>query len=457
MNKKIQINTFSRRFALSVTGATSLSFGLLLPATAAEFRSMDGTGNNIADPDFGATETELLRLAENAYEDGISIPRGGDPTTLSSARAISNAISAQSASIPNSQGVSDWVWQWGQFLDHDLSLTPIPTAEPFNIEVPLDDTTFTPGGTIEFNRSAFEAGTGTDTSNPREQFNEITAYLDASSVYGSDDGRAEDLRTHDGTGQLLTTTGANGEILLPFNTFGLDNDNGPGPNPNPEDFFIAGDDRANEQVGLIAIHTLLVREHNRTAAELEARLDGGDAELIAKRDEAIADPDNGVDDEGDFIYESTRKVVGGIVQIITYEEWLPIILGEDALEEYDGYDDTVDAGISTEFSTAAFRFGHTMLSPDLLRVDNDGNLVDALSLRDSFFNPDEVFNNGIDTIFLGLASQEAQEVDTQIIDDVRNFLFTNVAPIGFDLPALNIQRGRDHGIPPINVVRAALG
>jgi peroxidase len=397
----MSINTFSRRLALSLTGAVTLSLGMLLPAAAAEFRTFNGSENNMSNPTFGEAHSNLLRLAPNAYEDGISQPRGGFSSSLPSPRAISNAVSAQSVSIPSSSGVSDWVWQWGQFLDHDLSLTPIPTDEPFNIPVPTGDPFFDPNSTgtqeIGFNRSAFDPTTGTGMGNPREQFNEITAYIDASNVYGSDQGRAEALRTNDGTGKLIAGTADNGEKLLMLNTVGLPNDTG--GDPNTTEFFLSGDVRANEQAGLIASHTLFMREHNRIADDLKARLDDGDAGLIAKRDAAIADPDNGVDDEGDFIYESARKVVGAKIQFITYNEWLPIILGDEALDGYGGYDETVDAGISTEFSTAAFRFGHTMLSPNILRVENDGD-VQALSLRDSFFNPNEIFDNGVDSILL---------------------------------------------------------
>ena len=442
MNKKITI---------TLTSVTALSMGILLPAHAAEFRSIDGTGNNIANPTYGSMDSDLIRLSGVGYEDGFSVPRGGqDPSILPNPRAISNAVSAQSLSIPNAQGVSDWVWQWGQFLDHDLSLSPVDEGEDstFNIPVPTGDPFFDPFNTgtqeIGFHRSEFNV----DGSGVRQQFNEITAYIDASNVYGSNTTRVNALRTNDGTGQLAASTAVNGEKLLMWNTFGLPNETG--GSPNGEDFFLSGDVRANEQVGLLAVHTLFMREHNRIADDIKTRLDNGETALTEKLD------DSGLS-EGDFIFESARKVVGAQMQVITYEEWLPVILGENALENYSGYDDTIDAGISTEFSTAAFRFGHTMLSPELLRVDNDGNLVKSLSLQDSFFDPEEVRQNGINTLLMGLASQQAQEVDTFLVDDVRNFLFGPPGAGGFDLASLNLQRGRDHGIPDLNTVRIALG
>ncbi|MDJ0660352.1 MAG: peroxidase family protein [Crocosphaera sp.] len=435
--------------ALTLTTTTVLSLGSVFPVKAAEFRTMDGIDNNLNNSTLGSVGSNLIRLSGVGYDDGFSVPRGGlNSTVLPSPRAISNSLSAQSNFLPNTSNVSDWVWQWGQFLDHDLDLSPIGTTEGFNIAVPTGDPSFDPDNlgdrTITLNRSEFN----TDSFGVRQQFNDITAYIDASNIYGSDVTRANALRTNDGTGKLIAETAANGEKLLMLNTVGLDNDTG--GDPNVTNYFVSGDVRANEQVGLAATHTLFMREHNRLADDIKTRLDSGETALVNKFQ------DSGLS-EDDFIFESARKVVGAQMQIITYDQWLPVVLGKNALDNYDGYDDEIDPGISTEFSTAAFRFGHTMLSPELLRVDNNGNIVNALSLRDSFFKPEEVQQNGIDTLLMGLASQKAQEVDTFLVDDVRNFLFGPPGAGGFDLASLNLQRGRDHGLPPINTVRLALG
>ena len=444
----------NKTIIITLTSITTLSVGVLFPVNAFDIRNIDGTDNNISNPSYGSAGSDLIRLSEFDYEDGFSEPRGGDPSVLPSPRAISNAVSAQTFSIPNGKGVSDWVWQWGQFLDHDLSLSPSGT-ESFNIPVPQGDEFFDPFNTGTAEISLNRSESNTDGSGVRQQFNEITAYIDASNIYASESTRTNFLRSNDGTGKLRATTADNGEKLLIKNTDNLENETG--GSPNSEDFFVSGDVRANEQVGLLTAHTLFMREHNRLADELKTRLDNGETALVNKRDAAIADTNNNVNDEGDFIFEAARKVVGAQMQVITYEEWLPIVLGKNPLVNYSGYNDTVNAGIANEFSTAAFRFGHTMLSPNLNRVDNNNNIVASLSLQESFFDPDEVQQNGVDTILKGLAFQKAQEVDTFLVDDVRNFLFGAPGAGGFDLASLNLQRGRDHGIPDINTVRRALG
>jgi peroxidase len=420
--------------------------------TVLEFRTMSGYNNNLANADWGTPEYHLLRMGEAAYEDGIDEPRGGFTSSLPNPRAISQTVFDQNSSIPNSLGASDWLWQWGQFIDHDLDLTPATSGESFNILVPAGDPLFDPLNTgtqeMSLTRSIYDTLTGTSTSNPREQINEITAYIDGSNIYGSDDERAEALRTNDGTGKLKISIGDNGEILLPFNTAGLENDD-PFGRPASQ-LFLAGDTRANEQTGLTATHTLFVREHNRLADNIDQRLDNGEPAIVNLWFES------GLSEE-DFIYESARRIVGAEIQAITYNEFVPILLGNNALGNYNGYDETVNPGISNEFSTAAFRVGHTMLSPELQRINPDGTSDTSLNLRSSFFNPDIITTDGIDSVLLGLASQEAQEIDTKLIDDVRNFLFGMPGSGGMDLASLNIQRGRDHGLPSYNDTREALG
>lgn len=382
-----------------------------------EVRSYDGTGNNLEAPALGAAETAFRRLVDADYADGISEPSGEDRL---SAREISNLISDQIESIPNDRGLTDLVWQWGQFIDHDIDLTLEGHDEEFNIAVPTGDEYFDPFATgtqeISLTRSAVADGTGVDSV--REQINGITSFIDGSMVYGSSEETANSLRSFEG-GRLLTS----GDDLLPVDESG---------------FFYAGDIRANEQNGLTAMHTLWVREHNRIADE------------IAARDSSLSDEE---------IFQEARAIVIGELQAITFNEYLPALLGRDAVPDYQGYDPTVDPSISNLFTTAIFRYGHTTLSSELLRLDDDGNVIDEgnLALRDAFFNPSEIVATGIDPLLKGLASNASQEIDTQLVDDVRNFLFGPPGAGGFDLAALNIQRGRDHGLPDYNSVREQLG
>ena len=393
---------------------------------SSRYRSIDGHGNNLRWPETGAAGVQLLRLYGSDYADGLSAMAGDDRV---SAREVSNHVLDQSNLKQNQYRASDFLWQWGQFLDHDIDLTDgVDPAEEAPIQVPPHDEHFAPGSFISFNRSLYDPETGI--SSPRQQVNEITAWIDASNVYGSDEERAIALRTMDGTGMLKTSEGN----LLPYNTEGLPNAGG-----EAENLFLAGDVRANEQVGLIAMHTLFVREHNRLAKRL------------AKKHKRWG---------GEKIYQEARKIVGAQMQVITYKEFLPALLGKNALSPYRGYDKRLDAGIANMFSTAAYRFGHSALSPTLKRIDAHGETIPEgdLALKDAFFSPQRVSDEGgIEPLLRGLASQQCQSVDSLMIDDVRNFLFGNPGSGGFDLGALNIQRGRDHGLPSYNDVRETIG
>ncbi|PIR54321.1 hypothetical protein COU75_01580 [Candidatus Peregrinibacteria bacterium CG10_big_fil_rev_8_21_14_0_10_42_8] len=415
--------------ALAVLLALLLSNGGITPVYAAvsfDVRTIDGSGNNTIEPLWGSTDTHLLRLTSTDYADGISEPRGG--TGAISARVISNEIAAQSTDIRNTRGLSDMFWTWGQFVDHDIDLTDNASpAEAYNIAVPTGDPYFDPLSTgtqtIGFNRSVSDSG-----SSPRQQLNQITAYLDASNVYGSDVARADTIRAF--SGGLLRVSSGN---FLPFNTSGL-----PNAMSTSSMFFLAGDIRANEQPGLTALHTLFVREHNRIATELRAL-----NPLLT-------------DDE---LYETARLKVGAIEQAITYNDFLPSLFGSDILPTYSGYNPSVDAGIANEFSTAAYRLGHSMISPTLLRLDGEGLEIPEghVSLLSGFFNPAIVQQADIDPLLRGLSAQVMQEVDTQEIDALRNFLFGPPGSGGFDLVSLNIQRGRDHGLAGYNQARRDLG
>ena len=161
--KTIRVSALAVVAAVAVIGAL-FAVGALTQASGHKNRTIDGTGNNTNNPEFGSAGVQLLRLAKAHYADRISEPSGADPK---SAREISNLVADQPAplSIPNSVGVSDFFWQWGQFLDHDIDLTPDASGELFPIPVPMGDPDFDPLNTgiqaIGLIRSSFDPTSGT--------------------------------------------------------------------------------------------------------------------------------------------------------------------------------------------------------------------------------------------------------------------------------------------------------
>ncbi|MEN9564699.1 MAG: hypothetical protein RIR73_2943 [Chloroflexota bacterium] len=399
-----------------------------------EIVPLDGNGNNQTNPQWGSVNQNLLRFSPADYGDGISSLAG---ESRPSPRVISNTFSASPGEdVFNDRDFTAFVYAWGQFLDHDIDLTgSADPKESYPVIVPSGDEWFDPNSTsemtISFSRSQYDTATGTSADNPRQQVNSITAFVDGSQIYGVDAERAAALREFVG-GRMKMSDGD----LMPFNTAGFENAND-AHRVDDAQLFLAGDVRANENPELSSLHILFIREHNRIA------------------DEAAQRHPDWTDEE---LYQFARRVVIAELQKITYDEFLPAFLGENAMPDYRGYQADVNPGIANEFSTAAFRFGHSMLGTDIEFLDNDGEeIFEAMELRDSFFNPVVLSDTDIDPVLKYLASDNAQEIDPIVVDDVRNFLFGEPGQGGFDLASLNIQRGRDHGLADYNTVRVAYG
>ena len=379
-----------------------------LPATL-QYRSIDGSGNNLEDPTLNEAGTDFTRMGTAHFADGISTPVDGpDP------REVSNILVAGNGDLPNPEGLSGMMYAWGQFVDHDLDLSNADGVNHIDITIPPDDQTFTPGSVIPLTRAMIDPATGPGTGHPATAVNAITGWLDASMVYGSDDATAASLRLPDG--HMQTSPGNNLPIV-----------NG---------MFVAGDARADENPDLTSLQTLFVREHNYQVDRLHAE-----------------HPDW----TGDQLYQQARAIVTAEIENITYTEFLPHLLGPNAIKPYHGYNPNADPRITEEFAGAAYRFGHSIVSADIDSIDNLGNDTSAQSLKDAFFEPASTFvaNGGADGLLRHLGADASNALDVHIVDDLRNFL--DAPPDGMDLAAINIERGRDLGLGTLNETRISLG
>ncbi|GFT51376.1 peroxidasin [Trichonephila clavipes] len=430
------------------------------------YRSFDGSCNNFNNPRWGASLTSFVRLLPAVYENGFNTPIGWTKSKLyngfskPSARAVSTQMISTDIVSEDSQ-YTHMLMQWGQFLDHDLDFsmpsishasftnnvdcaTSCEQAAPcFPIEIPADDRRIRRHRCMEFVRSSSVCGSGITSVffnkvEPREQVNQLTAFIDASNVYGSYETLSQHLREMSSNRGLLRSgvLMSTGKPLLPFND-GQPIDCKRDLAESTVDCFLAGDVRANEQLGLLAMHTLWMREHNRIAKELFNHNRHWD---------------------NDKIYHEARKIVGAIMQHITYAHWLPKVLGKDGyaqLGPYKGYNPNVNPSIANVFATAALRFGHTLINPELMRLNEhfkpipEGNVP----LRKAFFAPFRLLEEGgVDPLMRGLiyAPAKLKKPDQLLNSDLTEHLFTPAHLIAQDLAALNIQRGRDHALPSYN-------
>lgn len=414
------------------------------------------------------SETGLERLLPPKYEDGIGSPRvnsilGG---ALPLARKFSNNILID-VDQPDLRFTLS-VMQWGQFMDHDLSLSPFPDIEVpgreegmqcctedhrllppgdlhpqcFPIEIPSDDGFFGPRGHTCMNfirgRTVPPPRTRECRFKHAEQINTLTHWIDGSTVYGQNQDEQNKLRSK--RNGLMRTSGNN---FLPENADAAECE---APRRGAI-CFLAGDSRVNEQPGLAVMHTLWVRQHNRIARELQG---------LNPRwsDEAV--------------FQETRRIIAAQITHITYNEWLPILLGENfvtqsqLLPQRNGftsdYDSNINANINNEFSTAAFRFGHSLVQ-GIINLFSAGGSVSTSKLRDNFMSGHLITKDGFFDRFLrGLTRQSIQKMDSFVSQELTNCVLQSLGDDwGLDLMALNIQRGRDHAIGTYNEAREKCG
>ncbi|XP_075053441.1 myeloperoxidase-like [Mixophyes fleayi] len=426
------------------------------------YRTITGECNNRRNPSLGASNTGFTRLLPAKYEDGLSLPRGWTENRringfrLPLAREVSNRIVRyMTENIAMDNGRALTLKQWGQWIEHDLDLsleTPARSTflegvncdescarQPpcFPLRIPPNDPQFSNrSDCIPMFRSSPVCTLG---SPVREQINLFTSFLDGSQVYGSDFALGTKLRNNTNQLGLMAINQNftdNGLPFLPFETaeedFCVLTNRSPGI-----PCFLGGDPRVSEQPGLTAFHTLFVREHNRVATELRSLNPSW---------------------SGETLYQEARKIVVGILQKLTYNDYLPIMLGSEmprVLPTYRAYNESVDPRVANVF-TAGFRMGHTLIQPIIYRLASGYRPYTPgpeIPLHMTFFNSWRVVREGgIDPLLRGLMANRAKfnSQNQLVVDEV-------IKHYVLDLSARNLQRGRDHGLPGYNAWRRFCG
>lgn len=176
----------------------------------------------------------------------------------------------------------------------------------------------------------------------------MTHFLDGSAIYGSDLKTQTEVRSFQG-GRLRMLDDF-GRELLPLS---VDKDECGSLDKGP--CFFAGDGRANQLISLTALHILFAREHNRIADILSALNPGW---------------------SDDVTFYETQRIVTAEFQHVVYSEWLPQLIGRDTMSRFglntrengyaNDYNPEVNPAITSEFSTAAQRFGHSVVDGKLM-------------------------------------------------------------------------------------------
>jgi hypothetical protein len=437
-----------------------------------EVQSLNGVDNNPFSPNIGSVGTNYLRIGNARYADGRSQMVSGP-----NARVVSNRVFNDiNVNVFSERGVTQWGTAWGQFLDHTFGLRQEngTTANiPFSRTDPLESFR-NDLGVVPFVRSAAAPGTGS--VNARQHVNTVSSFIDAWAVYGGTDTRLDWMREGSQDGNP-DNSGA--RLFLPGNYLPRRDARGNAATApamavdgrllaTPNAAVVAGDVRANENIALTAVHTLFAREHNRIVAQLPSWLSQYDR------------------------FQLARAVVIAEQQYITYNEFLPAM--GVSLPSYRGYNPGLNPSLSHEFATVGYR-AHSQLHGELetetevdrysqatldaleaqgveLAIDGD-DIEIAVPLNVGFFNPELVKQIQLGPMLVGLGSEPQYKNDEMIDNQLRSVLFQipvsgnpecldgPTLPECFrgvvDLGGIDVQRGRDHGMPSYNQMRNAFG
>ncbi|AZL68230.1 peroxidase family protein [Pseudomonas oryziphila] len=238
--------------------------------------------------------------------------------------------------------------------------------------------------------------------------------------------------------------------------------------------YIAGDGRVNENIGLTAVHAIFHAEHNRLVAQTKDTV--LDAHDVAFLNEWLLDPvaalpatQAEVDAlvwNGERLFQAAKFGTEMQYQHLVFEEFARTIQPRVDLffAPTQVYDVDLDASIVAEFAHTVYRFGHSMLTETVDRFDVDFKVIgdpasanpdQQMGLIAAFLNPLAYAASGVtpeeatSAIVRGVTRQAGNEIDEFVTEALRN----NLLGLPLDLPAINIARGRDVGIPSLNALR----
>ncbi|CAK5035046.1 unnamed protein product [Meloidogyne enterolobii] len=362
-------------------------------------------------------EAECERLMPPEYDGGLSEPVSSITNIRPSPREINRQVLSTAKQVVH-QEYNALLMQFGQFMSHDMAKTTLVPSAKCNVcqnipsrcmaifLAPADpNSNFRADGCLRVSRSSPICGSGR--TKPRQQLSENTGYIDGSPIYGSSVGDLHKFR--EGSTGFLKLNNFNGMRLLPFDSSKCRNSG------DCSATFIAGDSRVNLFLGLTSFHLLLTREHNRIASRLQ-RLNPHW--------------------NGDRLFQETRKIVGAEIQAICYREYLPKVLGSSFA--------STDSTVANEFTSGAYRFGHGMIQEFYQRLDAFNRTIPfgGFAFVDGTLKSDRlIFQGGIDPIIRGMMSQPLKRPQ-RLTRTVTEQMFGTT-----DLGTINIQRGRDHGLP----------
>uniref|UniRef100_A0A2S2PK29 Peroxidase n=1 Tax=Schizaphis graminum TaxID=13262 RepID=A0A2S2PK29_SCHGA len=431
------------------------------------YRTVNGVCNNLRNPLWGSSVTPYIRLSDAVYNDdvyevrrqinGSPLPR---PRQLQIALFLRRSLFDSPDKLHNNYHLS----QFGQWANHDISLMEPDTTGPerccsipideinsnspyqcrLAIEIPTNDPVLGSTGQtcMEFKRAMTAANNFNCPVNPQTPMNQATSFIDASQLYGHNQDTADSIRSFDG-GRLKTDI-INGREFCPqkkrYGSLLCDE------RENVRVCFEAGDPRLNQHFGLTAYTIMFTRFHNVVADKLrQINPQWSDEQL----------------------YQEARKFVGALNQIIVYRDYLPILLGKSFTKRTGLYlkknrrtefNPSLMPQLTTEFAGGAFRVPHNTVPSLYNFMDNNYEIVDSVKLNEWMSKPDPlVEGSNFEEIVRGMTITAGRMFTPSFNYLISNFMFRTHVTGSQDLLSVDIQRGRDVGVPPYITIRRLCG
>ncbi|MHC5347851.1 peroxidase family protein [Metapseudomonas furukawaii] len=217
--------------------------------------------------------------------------------------------------------------------------------------------------------------------------------------------------------------------------------------------FITGDGRGNENIGLTSVHHVFHFEHNRMVDYIkEVVLASNDAAFVAQWQL----PDGSWN--GERLFQAARFSTEMQYQHLVFEEFARKVQPQVDVffNATQVYDTQINPAIVAEFAHVVYRFGHSMLTETVDRLNTDFTDAGSMGLIEAFLNPVAFNNDGTlsaqeaaGNIVRGMTRQTGNEIDEFVTEALRN----NLLGLPLDLATINIARGRDAGVPSLNMAR----
>lgn len=408
------------------------------PCYPGKYRSYSGHCNNVERGEWGSATMGFNRFLPPQYGDGVSSPRRSSSrgSDLPSPQEVSKSL--HSGSEVEHPHVTTLTAFFAEFVLHDIAYT----AKQSGYRISCCDFRSNEKITCkEFVQTCPTLKIGCKRG-PREQINQVSSFIDGSTIYGSSEEEMKSLRSFYG-GELKSQKVATmkksrmRELLQPLNNIQDCR------SADRRKCFKSGDIRVNENVGLTLMHTMWMREHNRIARKLS---------------------DLNPHWSDDTLFEEARRIVGGEIQHITFNELLPSILGEEVMDKYGlrlqisdhyrAYDTNVNPTMDNAAATSVYPFLYSMMPSRFERYSLQLKMLGTRKMGDTYFNASDLYDeNMFDEYLMGLVSQNAHDSDLVVSNEMMTsssspFRSNNgqesVAPL--DLVSRIIQQGRDHGI-----------